>query len=87
MLNNLIKELEAKIEECNKLLDESTTYGMLQYQIEAKRSAFISSLAIIKKHESEFEQEIKDAYSEGSRDSQKAEWTSPQDYYNQNYKK
>ena len=78
MLNKIIKQLEAKIEESKTIKIEST----IVQSIEAgRRNAFKSAIYIIKNHESEFEQEIKKAFNDGANIG-----TTPEDYYNQNYK-
>lgn len=78
MLNKIIKELEAKIE-----LNKPTEYCSISNHAVCmgKVSAYKSAISIIKKHESEFEQEIKKAFNDGANIG-----TTPEDYYNQNYK-
>ena len=81
MLNKIIKELEAKIEESKNIKIEST----IVQSIEAgRRNAFKSAIYIIKNHESEFEQTIKKAFLASNLEL--SDYKSAQDYYNQNYK-
>lgn len=85
MLNKIINELEAKIEESKIIKIEST----IVQSIEAgRRNAFKSAIYIIKQHESEFAEEIKKAWLGGS-ETCCADYPlpeTPEDYYNQNYK-
>ena len=81
MLNNLIKELEAKIAEYDVLTDviKNGSY-------EKERFGLKQAISIIKQHESEFEDAIIKAWDYGLHKGYTGDIGTAQDYYNQNYK-